>query len=105
MPPGRTFEQPVPRGHTALAYLFQGDAAFGVDEFGSGTELSATRLAVFGDGDVVAVRTGQGPARFLLLSGQPLSEPLARYGPFVMNTSEEIDLALRELRAGTFVKR
>jgi len=104
LPAGRTFEQPIPRGHTALAYLFQGSASFGIDERGQGTDLSATRLAVFGDGDQVGVRTGERPARFLLLSGRPLGEPVARYGPFVMNTQEEIDEALRELKAGTFVK-
>jgi len=104
MPARRTFEQPVPRGHTALAYLFEGEAAFGRQE-GNGGKLSATRLAVLGDGDVVSVRTGERPARFLLLSGRPLGEPVARYGPFVMNTAEEIQETLRELRAGTFIRR
>jgi len=102
MPPGRTFEQPVPRGHTALAYLFEGEAVIGPDE--DGKPLAATRLAVLGDGDIVSVRTGKLPARLLLLSGRPLGEPIARYGPFVMNTEEEIREALRELRAGTFIR-
>jgi redox-sensitive bicupin YhaK (pirin superfamily) len=52
----------------------------------------------------VFVRTGRYPVRFLLLSGKPLGEPIARYGPFVMNTKEEIDQALSDLRNGTFVK-
>ncbi len=103
MPPGTHFEQPVPRGHTALAYLFEGEARFGAAPDGDGTPLSSTRLAVFGDGDVVSVRTGRTPARFLLLSGKPLGEPIARYGPFVMNTREEIQETLRELRNGTFI--
>jgi len=105
MPRGTTFEQPVPRGHTALAYLFEGEAAFGIDERGQGTDLRATRLAIFGDGDELRVRTDAKPARFLLLSSRPLGEPVARHGPFVMNTQEEIDQALRDLRDGTFVKR
>jgi redox-sensitive bicupin YhaK (pirin superfamily) len=60
---------------------------------------------VFGDGDAVTVRTGDAPVRFLLISGKPLNEPIARYGPFVMNTKEEIDQALEDLRNGTFVRK
>ena len=99
MPPERLFEQPVPRGHTALAYVFEGEVGFG-----EGPAVTAIRLAILGDGDVVRARTGERPGRFLLLSGKPLGEPVARYGPFVMNTAEEIQEALRELRAGTFIR-
>jgi Pirin-related protein len=59
---------------------------------------------VFGDGDEVVVRAGEGGVRFLLVSGKPLGEPIARYGPFVMNTREEIMKALEDLRNGTFVQ-
>jgi redox-sensitive bicupin YhaK (pirin superfamily) len=104
MPAGRTFEQPVPRGHTALAYVFEGEVLVGDEGGASGGRIAATRLAVLGDGDVVRVRTGERPGRFLLLSGKPLGEPVARYGPFVMNTPEEIRQALRELREGTFIR-
>jgi redox-sensitive bicupin YhaK (pirin superfamily) len=100
MPPMRTFEQPVPRGHTALAYVFQGEVAFGEGV----APVHATRLAILGDGDVVRARTGEHPGRFLLISGRPLGEPVARYGPFVMNTEEEIRETLRELRDGTFIR-
>jgi redox-sensitive bicupin YhaK (pirin superfamily) len=103
MPPHRTFEQPVPRGHTALAYVFEGEVALGGGPDGEG-RVAATRLAVLGDGDVVRARTGERPGRFLLLSGKPLGEPVARYGPFVMNTEEEIRQTLRELRDGSFVR-
>jgi quercetin 2,3-dioxygenase len=77
--------------------------------FGEGSDAShgrvaATRLVVLGDGDLVRVSTGEKPARLLLLSGKPLGEPVARYGPFVMNTAEEIQETLRELRAGTFIR-
>jgi len=104
MPPGCTFEQPVPRGHTALAYSFEGQGLFGTGADGQGRPVAATRLVLFGDGDRVGVRTGASPARFLLLSGRPLGEPVARYGPFVMNTRDEIMQALRELREGTFIR-
>ena len=58
---------------------------------------------MFGDGDDVKVITGATPVRFLLVSGKPQREPIARYGPFVMNTQEEIEQTLLELRQGTFV--
>jgi len=60
-------------------------------------------LAVLSDGDAVEARTASQAVRFLLVSGLPLGEPIARWGPFVMNTREEIEQALRDLRNGTFV--
>jgi redox-sensitive bicupin YhaK (pirin superfamily) len=100
LPPGGSFEQPVARGHTALLYLFQGEVTVG------GKTVPSPRLAILTDGDVVraVTRGGSGPARFLLLSAQPLGEPYVRHGPFVMNTREEIRQALEELRDGTFIK-
>ena len=124
---GATFAQPVPRGHAAFAYVFQGEGRFGVgarpgdgvgarpgDGVGArpgdgvsrdGEPLSALCLALFADGDEVRVEASDGPVRFLLVSGRPLNEPIARYGPFVMNTREELQLALGDLRAETFVWR
>jgi hypothetical protein len=58
---------------------------------------------VLGDGDTVQVTTNESPVRFLLVSGKPLHEPIARHGPFVMNTQEEIRRTLEELREGTFI--
>jgi quercetin 2,3-dioxygenase len=104
MPAGTTFEQHVPAGHTALAYVFEGAGVMGVDASGEGTRVEATRLVLLGDGDAVAVRATDAPVRFLLLSGKPLGEPISRYGPFVMNTREEIQQALQQLRDGTFIK-
>lgn len=103
LPPDATFEHAVPRGHSALAYLFEGEASLGTTESGNGTRVEATRLVVLGDGDVVGARTAGSPARFLLISGKPLGEPVARHGPFVMNTPEEIRKALQDLADGTFV--
>jgi len=104
LPAGRTFEQPVPRGHTALLYVYQGEVALGGAAPSRGNTIAAPRLVILRDGDVVRVHAGGAPARFLLLSAQPLGEPYARYGPFVMNTPEEIAQALDELRHGTFIK-
>src|SRR6266508_2276211 len=67
MPPRSTFEQPVPRGHTALAYVFEGEVSFGDAADASHGRIAATRLVVLGDGDVVRARTGERPGRFLLL--------------------------------------
>jgi redox-sensitive bicupin YhaK (pirin superfamily) len=92
------FEQPIPRGHTAFAYVFEGQGNF------AGSEVTATHLVIFGEGDQVQANTGPSGMRFLLVSGQPLEEPIARYGPFVMNTRQEIEQALSDLRDGTFVQ-
>jgi len=104
LPAGGSLEQPVPRGHTAFLYVFQGEVTVGGAGPARGAAVPAPRLAILKDGDVVRVHAGAAPARFLLLSAQPLHEPYARYGPFVMNTREEIAQALVELREGTFIK-
>ena len=98
-----SFVQPIERGHTAFAYVFEGEAKFAGHDRVEGTKISHPRLIVLGDGDYVKVVTGETPVRFLLVSGKPLREPIARYGPFVMNTEEEIEQTLLELREGTFV--
>jgi redox-sensitive bicupin YhaK (pirin superfamily) len=99
VPPGTVYRHPIPRGHTAFAYPFEGWGTFGLKM------VSSPNLIVFDDGDRVVVRTAQQGVRFLLVSGQPLGEPIARYGPFVMNTRDEIEQALLDLRNGTFVWR
>ncbi len=104
LPAGRSFEQPVPRGHTAVAYVFEGAARLGEGDGEDGPRIAATRLAILGEGDTVSVRSEESPVRFLLFSGRPLREPVARHGPFVMNTRDEIEQAVRELRDGTFIK-
>jgi redox-sensitive bicupin YhaK (pirin superfamily) len=103
VPANASLVQPIHRGHTAFAYVFEGEAKFAGDEKEDGTMVSHPRLVVLGDGDYVKVITGETPVRFLLVSGKPLHEPIARYGPFVMNTEEEIAQTLQELREGTFV--
>ena len=93
------FVYPVPRGHEVLAYVFEGAGRFGAE-----AELvSAVHLIVFDEGDQVEVSTEQG-VRFMLMAGAPFREPIAPYGPFVMNTDAEIRQALSELRNGTFIK-
>jgi redox-sensitive bicupin YhaK (pirin superfamily) len=111
MPAGCTFVQPVRSGHNAFAYVFRGEGNFGVGcDLGYRGDLDgqlahAPRLVIFGDGDEVRVQTGEESVRFLLVSGAPLGEQIARYGPFVMNNEEELTLALADLREGSFIWR
>jgi len=103
IPPNGSFSQPIERGHSAFAYVFEGEGTFGITDEGDGETVSPPKLVVFDDGDYVKVRATRQSVRFVLVSGKPLYEPIARYGPFVMNTREEIEQALRDLRNGTFV--
>jgi redox-sensitive bicupin YhaK (pirin superfamily) len=103
MPPHASFIHAVERGHTAFAYVFEGQARFQNGEGRGDMLISHPHLVVFSDGETVKVITGERSVRFLLVSGKPLGEPIARYGPFVMNTEREIEETLMELRQGTFV--
>ena len=100
IPAGGSFSHPVAKGHTAFAYVFEGQGHFGTGDSTPENSVSQPGLVIFGEGDYIQA----GAARFLLVSGKPLNEPIARYGPFVMNTQEEIQQALEDLRNGTFVK-
>ena len=100
LPPGATFHEAVPRGHTAFAYVDHGEVHFGPAR----SPAQAPALVVFGDGDAVEAAGGPGGGRFLLAAARPLGEPIARHGPFVMNTRAEIEQALRDLRSGHFIK-
>lgn len=95
---GDRFEYEIPAGHNAFAYVFNGGGDF------CGTSIEATRLAVLSGGGKFEVSGGLLGVRFLLVAGKPLNEPIARYGPIVMNTTEEIRQTLRELRDGTFIR-
>lgn len=98
--PGARFEQPITAGYNAFIYIYEGGASVGDD-----AELLATHAAgLFGtEGDAVSIRAGTEGARFLLLAGKPLREPMVQYGPFVMNTREEIEQAIRDYQSGQFI--
>ena len=100
LPPGATFRESVPRGHTAFAYVDHGEVRFGPEQTGA----HGPALVVFGDGDLVEASAGAGGGRFLLAAARPLHEPIARYGPFVMNTRAEIEQTLADLRTGHFIR-
>jgi len=104
IPANGSFAHPVEKGHAAFAYVFEGGGYFGAGEKSSENLVSQPGLVVFGNGDYIQAGAADESVRFLLVSGKPLNEPIARYGPFVMNTQEEIQQALEDLRNGTFVK-
>lgn len=95
---GSRFMVNVPSSHTALAYVFNGTG-----EFADQVVESVSMVVFQNDGDQIEVKSEAG-VRFMLISGEPFKEPIFPYGPFVMNTKEEIEETIRELRNGTFIK-
>jgi redox-sensitive bicupin YhaK (pirin superfamily) len=93
--PGADVTLPLAPEQQALVYVFQGAAQVGSD----GTVVKDGQLAVLAEGDSVQLRASE-DARLLLLAGVPLKEPVARYGPFVMNTPQEIQQAFRDYQSG-----
>ncbi len=97
--PGGAVVQDIPAGYNALVYLISGAVQIGAEK----KTAREGQMAQLGDGDRVRLAVASdatAPADFLLLAGQPLNEPVARYGPFVMNTREEIEQAFRDCQSG-----
>jgi redox-sensitive bicupin YhaK (pirin superfamily) len=120
VPPGRRKSLPVETDRHAFAYVFEGSGTFSSasQPFGVPTEKEIgdreirrreqtgnRSLVLFDTGDEVTVQAGEDGIRFLLVSGKPIEEPVAWYGPIVMNTQAELQQAVAELRDGTFIKR
>jgi redox-sensitive bicupin YhaK (pirin superfamily) len=97
--PGAAFTHPVTPGHNAFVYVYEGAAEVGLE---GSDPVGRGEIAVLGDGDAVRVAATDGPARLLLIAGKPLKEPIARHGPFVMNTMAEIREAVEDYMAGRF---
>jgi quercetin 2,3-dioxygenase len=117
VPPGVRKVLPVETSNHAFAYVFQGSGTFRdasspravqTDIVGTGVErpdfIGNRSLVLFDRGDEVVVQAGDEGIRFLLVSGKPIEEPVAWYGPIVMNTQHELRVALDELNRGTFIK-
>ncbi|MBJ6982532.1 pirin family protein [Luteimonas sp. MC1572] len=98
--PGAAWEHRLPEGHNAFAYVFEGDALLGSGD--EARQLVAHELGILGGGDLLRVQAGAAGTRLLLVSGRPLREPVARHGPFVMNTREELMQAFVDLQEGRF---
>jgi redox-sensitive bicupin YhaK (pirin superfamily) len=118
VPPGKRKSLPVETTRQAFAYVFAGSGRFcnasdplavptegiGWADTSLSEEADNRSLVLFDRGDEVTVQAGEEGIRFLLVSGKPLQEPVAWYGPIVMNTQEELQQAFAEFQAGTFLK-
>ncbi|SDD28828.1 hypothetical protein SAMN05216345_107295 [Cupriavidus sp. YR651] len=102
LPAGQRFSQTLPAGHNAFVYVYRGEVKVG--DGSDAAVVEAQRMGVLdnaGQADGVVI-TASEDARFLLIAGQPLNEPIAQYGPFVMNTQEQIYQTLADFRDGRF---
>jgi len=97
---GNAWNCTLPQGHSAFAYVFEGDACIGKGE--SRQMLHMHELGVLKGGPEVSIAAGQTPARLILVAGRPLREPIARHGPFVMNTREQLMQAFADYQQGRF---
>lgn len=98
LPPGASFEQPLPATHNAFVYVYAGGL-----RFDTGCQVLSGRMAILANtpgSDGVRLTAGDAPTRALLIAGRPLNEPIAQYGPFVMNTEAELVQAVRDFQAG-----
>jgi redox-sensitive bicupin YhaK (pirin superfamily) len=96
MPANAEFSEAVPATHSAFLFVIEGSLRIGSEE------IPARTLAILGDGDSLFVETGDNASRFLLVAGRKLDEPIARAGPFVMNTPTEIKQAIADYQSGRF---
>jgi redox-sensitive bicupin YhaK (pirin superfamily) len=94
----KTIELPLPDGHTALVFVYAGEASVGEQH-----ALTAGQVAVLSKDGAVVIHA-KPEARLLVLAGKPLNEPIAQYGPFVMNTPDEIEQAIQDYRDGTLTE-
>jgi redox-sensitive bicupin YhaK (pirin superfamily) len=97
--PGASLDVPLPPGHNAFVFVYEGQAQVGDD---AGQNLVRGDLGVLSDGAAVHLAAGDAPARLILVAGRPLNEPVAKYGPFVMNTPQQIQQAIEDFRGGRF---
>ncbi len=98
--PGALFEAPLPPGHAAFVYAYEGQALIGEAR----KAVPQRAAGLLGEGEAVRIQGGQEGARVLLLAGKPLGEPVVQYGPFVMNTREEIEQAITDYQSGAFAR-
>ncbi|MGB1580264.1 MAG: pirin family protein [Nevskiales bacterium] len=98
LPAGADLRVPVDAQLNALLFVFEGAVQL------QGQDVPLHNAAILGPGNGVAIQTGAQPARLLLLAGKPLNEPVAQYGPFVMNTTDEVEQAIRDYQAGTLTQ-
>jgi len=98
LPAGRDFAHPIANGYNAFLYPYEGSLHVGPTE--QARDLARQNAGVLSDGDRLRVVAGEDGARFLVIAGRPLGEPIAQIGPFVMNTREEAEQAVRDYQNG-----
>lgn len=98
---GKTFEEHIDAAHNAFIYGIEGSVSV-ADSHQQTLNITTDRLAILSTGDSITLLAGTEGSRFLLISGQPLNEPIARGGPFVMNTQQQIQQAFSDYRSGNF---
>jgi redox-sensitive bicupin YhaK (pirin superfamily) len=98
---GARWTATLPESHNAFVYVYEGEAIVGDGE--SERTLPRGELGVLSHGETLQLAAGEGPTRLILVAGKPLNEPVAKYGPFVMNTPEQIVAAIRDYQSGRFV--
>ncbi len=101
LPAGATLTHPIKPGYNAFVYPFEGSAAVGPAN--AARTLETHHAGVLADGDAVELAGGHDGARLLLLAGRPLLEPIVQYGPFVMNSREEIEQAMSDYQRGALI--
>lgn len=99
LPAGVEFNQAVPKDHNLFVYVYEGRIQLGDDQ----RELGTGNAGLTFQGDELRISAMKEEARFLVLAGKPIKEPIAQYGPFVMNTSDEIEQAIADYRSGALV--
>lgn len=99
LPPGAVFSTPVAPGRQGFVYVYEGAAVIGENR----RPLPQRAAGILSDGAEARIEAGDQGARLLLLAGKPLGEPIVQYGPFVMNTREEIEQTLADYRAGKLI--
>jgi len=102
LPPGARFAQPIAAGYNAFVYVFEGSVAVGGGN--AARTLPTHSAGVLSDGDAVELAAGPDGGRALLLAGRPLREPVFQFGPFVMNSPEEIEQAIRDYQNGVLTR-
>ena len=98
LPAGGRWQQPLGARHTAFVYVYEGSATVGDGD--AARALPAQAAGVLGDGDAVQIVAGPQGLRPVLVAGLPIGEPVVQYGPFVMNTREQIEQAIRDYNEG-----